>query len=269
MPKNQVRVKSQIERARRKRRARLMILSSVCVLLIAGALWFIYAPNFAISKISINNDTALNDAILEGVVRQELSERYFYLFPKKNILIYPKSSIRNKVRSMSWEVLSVNIKRSDANSIVVDVENRVPYAIWCKAPSSSECFFVDKNGSVFLPATEFSKKLFPLLVGGIKGGPLGQKIEDRQTYRNVLSFVSFLEESELNISYTHLDGADASVKLASGGSIIFDALEVEEAAQNIKALLEAEEVKEEGFGFDSIEYVDVRYGSKVFWKPRN
>jgi cell division septal protein FtsQ len=262
-------VKSQQVRARRKRRARLIILSLAGILLIAGALWFIYAPNFAISEISINNDTALKDEILEEVVMYELSEKYFHIFPKSNILIYPRTSLKNKIRSMSWEVLSVNIKRSDAKSIVLDVENRVPYAIWCKSPSSRECFFIDKNGLIFLPATEFSKKLFPLLVGGISGGPLGQQLEDRGIYRNILSFISFLEEGGLGVSYTHLDGLDASVKLASGGSIIFDALEVEEAAQNVRALLESEEVKEDGFDFDSIEYIDVRYGSKVFWKPVN
>lgn len=270
MARRRFTVRSQVEKARRRRRALIIISGILFIVLVVFSIWALRHERFLINEVIVQNETSINDAVFESLVERETEGSYLFLIPKRNAFILPKEKIVDKTEAISPEIASVEVSVDDFRKVTVEIKDRVPYSIWCGLDSvNNNCFFADRKALIFEKSPNFSYDPFPVFAVHFKNDPLGKKFLEAATYQNILSFYDFLDGLELNPSRVIVKNDSLSAELSTGSLIIFDPENLEKTAQNVKALLSPNELGREGFDFGQAEYVDLRYGNKVFWKPKN
>lgn len=158
-----------------KRRARdisrtIRIAGIVClVILILWGLscWSAFTiTNVQVSGVEQEEVQAIHDKVMTAV-----SGRYLGLFPRDNSLIYPRSNIRDAIRSAYRDVESLAVRRSDRHTLTVAISEKKPAALVCATlpdfdgndltlDDSGACYFTDEVGRLFKKAPSFSGAVY-------------------------------------------------------------------------------------------------------------
>lgn len=268
-----VRPLSKPQRLRARRRKQRALMFSVCMLLgagLVGGLGFAsHAERFAIKDISVQGAEKVPANALTASVQSALSDDFWKIFAKKNIFLYPAGDIEEKLSAEFPRIKEVQLSRPAllAQAVVVSVEERIPFAKWCQPTSEAErCFFLDSNGFIFAEADEQQ----PATSYVFRDGLLPHRGVVGQTFLlgrlpTIVHFLELLKQAgyePLGISVEN--EKDFSVSLAGTFTLrmLFDA-DKEKAISDLKLALEAEAVRDR---VDELEYVDMRFGNRVYYK---
>lgn len=260
---------------RRKRRKIFAARSAVVLcaggILWAAAFWFSGHPAFTIRNVEVFGTVSVSSEKIASTTSTFLSGRYFLTVPKNNILFYPKRAIEERLAESFPELASVAVGFKDFTTIGVRVVERAPVALWC-APQADDdstgehCYFVEASGLIFSLAsttgslTRFSTPLH-------RDTPLGQQVLPESRFKEFSRFAEKLAEIGFPVSAfrARSDGdSDVAlynkVRLIVGKDASFD-----EAFGNFLTVL-SEEVMGEISGLSQVDYIDLRFGNKVFYK---
>lgn len=255
-------------------RKKILIWFFVVVVFIVGLVFAsrIKKINIDISQIIIsgNKIVELND--IHKVVETELSGRYFFLFQKSNSFIYPEKKIRNELLTKFKRLSTVSIYTTDTRIIHIDVTERGGEYLWCGMTypniENQKCFFLDNQGYIFDEAPSFSDGVYFKFYGGENNTGLGNYFL-KDIFPNVIFFKDMIEKMDLKIiSFSQSVDGDMNIYLTSGAKIIFkkDA-DFEKLAENLQALLSTEPFHTDFIKkYDSLLYIDLRFGNKVYYK---
>lgn len=111
--------------------------------------------------------------IIHSDILESLKGKYFGLFSRANILIYPKRSIQKNILEIHKETDTVTIKRENFHSISLSIEEKKPAAIICPnfpdfldgrilTDSLNSCYYSDDRGQIFKRVFEIPKLDFNL-----------------------------------------------------------------------------------------------------------
>ncbi len=110
-------------------------------------------------KISINNIKVKGNLVLSSeeivkFINDEINGRYLNLFSRRNILIYPKNDLEDKILEKYKRILSIDIYSDNFTSIVVNVKERKPKYLYCgenifNSDEIGQCYFIDSEGYIF------------------------------------------------------------------------------------------------------------------------
>ena len=70
---------------------------------------------------------------IKNVVEQQLAGKYFGLFPKTNLLFYPKKNIENELENQFKRLENINLSIKNNKILEVSVDERTPEYLWCGA----------------------------------------------------------------------------------------------------------------------------------------
>lgn len=245
---------------------------SVCLLLgagFAGGLGFVsHMEWLAIKDISVSGAEQLSANALTAAVQSGLADNRWWVFAKQNIFIYPGSEIKERLSSEFPRIKDVELKRPSllAQAVVVTVEERKPYATWC---GEEGCFFLDENGFIFAESSGtqtpsssyvFRRGLLP------ETGIIGQTFL-RGRLADIVHFLELLKAVGYRPQGISVENEnDFSVPLADAFTlrVLFDA-DGEETIHDLKLALEADSVRD---SVAELEYVDMRFGNRVYYKFR-
>ena len=241
-----------------------------------------------IRQVYISGNKQVLSSQIFSVTKGVLGGRYYGLYPKNNLLIYPKKLIKESLlRSIPW-IASVGVF-SDINSLFIEVEERVPKYLWCDDLSEPildrTCYYLDMNGLAFDKAPSFSSHVYLEFYGGNKrGGYIGKSILSPDTLRIVLEMKDSMEKT-LKDKYPFLvriygvyvyNNDDYEFLFTQGrkeSKIIFNlpknASEDEKMRvdKKFKAIMTSPFfMKELNNTNRQLKYIDLRFGKKVFYK---
>lgn len=261
---------SKPQRLRTRRRKQRALMFSVCLLLGAGLVGGLglvsHAERLAVTEISVSGAQHLPAHALTAAVQAGMTDNRWLLFAKKNIFLYPKSELETKLSSEFPRIQEVRISRPSlmAQAVVVTVHERQPYATWCNA---QQCFFMDENGLIFAEASNAQVPSTPYI---FRKGLLPETEIVGQTFlRGRLSEIAHFLELVRAAGYepqgiTVENEKDFSVPLAGAFTlrVLFD-VKGENIIHDLKLALEADSVRER---ISELEYVDMRFGNRVYYK---
>lgn len=198
--------------AERRKRKRIMIVSAITgatVVLVGGLVWLSHLDALQIKTVTVEGASSTLEKNIQTIAKEELDKSIFFVFPKRNTLLFSKSAIEKRFLSEP-KIKTVEIGRFGFSEIKVIVTERVPFALWCeqfvdpevpiftkvKSESISDCYFVDNEGFIYARTPFFSGHTFFELYGG----PLSYDIEE-VTKENV----------EASLSQPILGGATTSL----------------------------------------------------------
>ncbi|MFZ1019786.1 MAG: hypothetical protein WAN61_02255 [Minisyncoccia bacterium] len=227
-----------------------------------------------ISDIEISGNKVVDTEMIKTVAQRELAGKYFGLFPKSNILFYPQNKIKNGLQNQFQRLENINLSIQNNKILEISVEERTPEYLWCEMVPE-KCYFVDDNGYIFDTAPYFSGDVYFKLYGGTDinaDNPLGSYFL-KQNFQSLISFKDMLEKMGLKpISLSSADNGDIQMSLdggtASAPEIVFNMnSDLETVAENLETALTTEPLQSEfATKYTSLQYIDLRFGNKVYYK---
>ena len=256
------RKKAPLKVRRMRKRVLVGVLTGMfAVALVSGTVYGLHRPEVRIDTVTVTGVTYTRADLVERLVRDHLAGMQLLALPNNSTLLYPRRAILRDIHKQFHTVNTVEVLQDDLQSITVSVSDRVPAAYWCSA--TSECFFMDEGGYIFL---EQDKKGLPLVTytGGSVESPLGAVYLNGQ----LLSLMSFVHEVEevTNRAIAHVlvdEHSDVSTFFEEGGEVRFVLSERGVVLlDNIASVFAAPRFS----GSDVLEYADFRFGNNVYVK---
>jgi len=271
-----------LKKKRNKKLWKWGVVVFLIIFIIGIASYLSHRTEVRISKVELNGGILVTQADVESKALIYMYGSYVWLFPRNNALWYPHSALEQYLTETFKRIDTIKIHRKGFQTLVVDIKERKPFAIWCNSPKvstttpimedgSEDCYFIDQNSTVFAKAPNFSGDAYFKyygLIPTVDDSPIGKEyIVNTTEFNEISNFVS--KTKELSIRPLYLlakDDGEFSLVLSGGGEIYFDMKEsLSNISQNLEALLKTS-VFASTTGDLPVEYIDLRYGNKLFYK---
>jgi cell division septal protein FtsQ len=229
-----------------------------------------------ISQIEISGNKVVDTEALKGMVQEQITGKYLWLFPKTNILFYPKNNITNALQDKFKRLNSINLSIKN-KTLEISLSERIAQYTWCgnippQTNNEQQCYFMDENGYIFDEAPYFSGAVYFKFYG-----VQSKSYFFKQDFKQLIAFKDILIGFGFKpIALYITNNQDVEIFLSKGISststigpkIIFkiDA-DLQNVAENLEAALNTEPLKSKFKNkYSSLEYIDLRFGNKVYDK---
>jgi cell division septal protein FtsQ len=127
-------------------------------ILFVGSLYLAYQSNLLISHVVIVGNKTVSDFEVRQLVAQELSGKYWGLYPKRNSMLFPRDQVLAALTTSFPRLASIKLAQPNLRSLNLSMTERQGEYLWCI--NIDDCYFADETGFVFSPAPRFSRPLY-------------------------------------------------------------------------------------------------------------
>ncbi len=259
-----------------KRKKRLRVVKIIFGILflvgsIYGIWWGAQLPQFTIENIVVEGSVTLTNDQVTTIAESKMQGAYAEIISRHNIIFYPRQPIIDAIKAQSLRIGDVTIERQLWNTIIITIRERVPVAVWCGVTQIEQnpCYVIDREGVIFDTAPEFSGSAYVRLYGSISARssstPLGATYGTGETFARVRVFLDSLSTLELQVASVVMHDTDYTVYLNDITEIRLSYSDlVEKNISLIQSLRKERPFDTTGLG--AAEYIDLRYGNKIFYK---
>ncbi|MSU45228.1 MAG: hypothetical protein EXS47_01190 [Candidatus Zambryskibacteria bacterium] len=279
-----------LRKKKKKKIIKYSIIFGTIVIFIALASYISHRPSIRISKIELTGGVLVGEKDLETKTLEYLEGSHIWLFPRGNAFWYPKTALRSYLKDNFKRIDTIETNLKDFHTLSIRITERKPIAIWCKgapnesssfladvssttssiAVDNSACFFIDQNSTIFAPSPIFSGDAYFKYYGLLDiDNPIGlEYIASTTKFIEINNFVDSLKSLSLRPQYVIAKNNDEfSAIISGGGEIFFDTKKpLFSVFENLKALLQTTALSK---SLNSLDYIDLRYGNKLFYKLKN
>jgi len=174
---------------RRSWRKRFYIFLVLLILIFVGLSFASHINSLNITSITVSGNKVIDDEGIIDVVDKNISGRYFFIFPKTNLLIFPRKNIKEELFDTYTRLNKIELNLAELE-LEVFVSERDAYYTWCGEDLPSQgveleqvkCYFTDELGFVFDEAPYFSGDVYFRFYGPLEGGhPASVQLRLRKT----------------------------------------------------------------------------------------
>ncbi len=273
-----------------KKRRRRVVINKILLLVFCFALIFTLStylsrlPNLNIAEIQVVGNKVVDTDAIKKVAQEQIAGKYAWLFPKTNILFYPKNNIIHALRKNFTRLQDITLSVKQNKILEITIIERVPKYTWCGAVtpelnsnSNQKCYFMDDSGYIFDEAPFFSGQVYFKFYGFTdipNQEPLSASFA-KGIFSKLIGFKDVLIAMGLKPVAIYLTNTgDAEVFLASapGSSsqpwiFVKANADFQSVAENLQTALTTEPLQSKlKTKYSSLMYIDLRYGNKVFYK---
>jgi cell division septal protein FtsQ len=262
-----------LTRRRRKKKVLKVWLAILSGLVFCICLaWLFSLQSLAVKKVIVIGNTNITSGEIQNITNTILDGKYLGIFSKRNVFIYPKDYITRTLSQTYPRIEDIVLDTESLEILNIKVKERTPSSVWCAAVL---CYLVDGQGYIFAESTSSTTShMHAVLYGGdqfVGPEPIGKHIFTENLYKDILKMIDELEKEKLTIKEVHVFSRDEIVfSVANGGKIIFsDRKPFTVSLENLKTSLKSSVFVGQKSGSSSssrFEYIDVRFGNKVFYK---
>lgn len=271
------------EKKRKVRKRRLVFCAAVVVVLCIGFVLTARLDYFTIKGIVLEKNIVTDADAVHSAVAEHIEGNYFLFIPKNNFLLYPKRAIIRDIHARFPRISQASVSRVHTDQIAVEIKEYTPAYLWCgdlspQAGAPEDCYFLDADGYVFSRAPYFSGDAYFKFYGGLTPGTpvvgshfldasrIGTLFAMGQSFRDLGFepyglFVDTKGEYELLVvSPGKASHEYPRIRFRSTASpdVILSNLTLALATEPLASKIE--------FAADSLEYIDLRYDNKVYYK---
>lgn len=272
-----------LELDKKRREVLVRKIGFFCVGLLLVFIGLIYVSR--INKINIRDVEILGNIVtdtemVKATVLKELTGNYLGVFPRTNLFLYPKNSIKNTLADKFKRLKDIEFSIKNNKVLSLSLSERKGLYTWCGSNVEStdqKCYFLDDSGYIFDVAPFFSGEVYFRFYGNLDGNmdmPVGSYFLKR-SFGDLISLKKTLETMNLKpvTLYTTPDGEikiylSRGSLLPTGPAIIFKAdANFQKIAENLQAALTTEPLQTDfKKKYSSLLYIDLRFGNKVYYK---
>jgi cell division septal protein FtsQ len=252
---------------RKKQILRIKIVSFfvLAVLIVVGLAYLSNSDSAKISNIYITDTTFSNKKEIEKIVKEEMEGNYLFVFAKDNIFLFPKHEIEERIKNFSKSIKKTTISLSGLQSISVNIEEYKPTAVWC---NETDCFYLNEEGLVFDKAPIDYDKNLVQFHDWIHDNPIGKNYTDSETFEKIIKLIEFVSKVPMKVTSINTeDGLTFYLHTEAGTRLLYEINDDPEAvANNLNTVLAKDAINRAQL--NNIDYIDLRFGNKVYYKIR-
>jgi cell division septal protein FtsQ len=252
---------------------RFFWLTLLTLIIIGGVFYFIaFSSTFQIKEIKISGNQKVSTENLRDVIDPHIFVKVWG-FPSRSIFLANFNEINRIILEKFPQIWQVNLKRRFLNTVLVQIEERIPIAIFYQAENN---FLIDKEGIIFDPVrNDISNGVEKVSYGEYlklqnltlkRNLNLGEKAIEKELLSQILEINSKLKENlkiDIEEFIIPTEGR-LNVKTIEGWKIYFNlkgdmGWQLTELSLILKERIPPEKRR-------SIEYIDLRFG-KVYIFP--
>lgn len=266
-----------VQRLRAVRRKRRLVLAGVLVVLLCIACvvfaWASHSSRFAVEQIHVEGTQELSPDVIRAFAEGIMIDGRFHVIARNTILFYPRQKITNALLAQYPRINTVTIQTDSIRdrTITITITERNTFALWCDTAGSGSCYRVDDTGFVFEPASSQGDTL--VVYGRVvphvdrtADAPLWGSVEP-EYFEQLRVLVQELSTFSFVPTSARIEDHDAYIQLKSGFEVRVDVLQNPGATVNaLVSVLTQDQLVD--VPKESIEYVDVRFGERIFYKLR-
>jgi hypothetical protein len=259
----------------RERRIRLTIISIVALVAVAIPVYLLKTSRFQITNLVVVGNSVTQYEDIQKIVVDKINANYLWIFPKSNDAVYPKSAIKNTLFQNIPRLNSINISLSNPHTLVVSVTENSPSALYCTDTTNpvdpSGCYFLDKTGYIFSEAPSFSGGVYVVYTSQpLIDSPLKKSFLTPEKFAPLNNFLESLSKIGLSPK-TFIDKGDEYNVVLSNNAVVMwkSSADLDTIQSDLESFLSDPNFLKERSGLQRILYIDLRFGSKVFYKFRD
>jgi hypothetical protein len=290
---NSLKVKRVTLQKQREKRLKRIFFFLFFVMIFSALLYLLLSPRFYISSFSIETKNDVFRGKAELVVKEYMEEKTLYLFPHKNIFLFSSSSVEEKLKASFSKISSVSVGK-EISSKKISLETHAP--LYKVISRNGNIFYISDQGIVYrdseedrelLTITEEARTISSLNASSSFAGISFagahtsdflfsfESSESQSLPPDIFNKINFYKEkfraARLPIlSITFYKEGIVALSLKDG-EVRIDFTEKEtEVWGRFSAALAHEKFSQRLRARESeIEYIDLRFGSKIFYKFQN
>lgn len=248
---------------RRKIYIRVILFFVLVVAILVGFYYLVRIDFLSVKEIKVEGNLILDqDTVSERVAGVLDGSSYFFL-PHRNIIFCPRNYIENVLKSDFPRIEDVKV-RLRGHTLEVLLEEKKAHAIWC----DDKCYFFDSTGYIFSEAPAFSGGVYKEYGGNVSGNPLRQQFLGEEIIKGIEKIYATGLSFDIPLTKIYASSTkDIRLVSQDGLSLIVDMTrDPIETSTNLSAVLSSDEFKSGKVSLDTLEYIDLRYGSKIYFK---
>jgi len=239
----------------------------LAVSLVVSIVYAVYhgtrAEAVTLAYIEVSGGQTINLQEIEATAWTVLDGSYAKLVPRRFVYMYPHEEIVTALSSMP-RVKKPRIERNNT-TLVIRIDEYIPYALWCDEREVGDCLFVDEAGYAFAKAPFLEGSTFVRYRTLARQPSLKETLTDTEQLETVRAVVGALEsEFRFPVVAVELDVVGDEFYILTGGSEIKVTRRMSPGTtiSNLEAVLSASEFT--GLLPGNFSYIDLRFGNKVF-----
>ena len=265
----------------RARRQKLRALALVFCFVLIGAIVYgvselSYTPKLLINNVSVVGAKEVPPKLVRTYVETKLNDGTNPILSRQNIFLYSRALIEQNIIKYFPRIKEASISRESmlAQVLTVTIEERQPFALWC----SEKCYLMDEGGFIFAlappPAGGLSQNKYMKFSGGLSAqaglsaasSPIAQTFLPKN-FSSVLELIKLLRQAGFAPKgATADDGMDFSVPFDEGFVLRASfGVDANELVRNLQLALSSDPLRGK---VNKVEYIDLRFGNRVYYKNR-
>lgn len=242
---------------------------SVCFLAVLFLILF-FSDFTRIKSIQFDVDN-FDQEVINKIVKEESGGKYFNIFPKDNIFIFPAAKIVEKAKKENLLLKEIKIKRYFPGEIAVNVEGRKNVLLWL---NQERIYLVDESGAVFLELPpekkeDFIQKFAIIRDENSRSIKIGEEIISEELASFFFNINSKLQENtgfqfKKELHVPSLVSNEVKIDSENGWALYLNTSQpLEKQLAGLKAFFEKQISREEA---EKLEYVDLRLKGRILYK---
>lgn len=253
------------ERRRRARNTGVLLTLFLLIVAAGGVAALSHHSRLTIRSIAISGVERLEPAAVQRATDAVLHDGAFHILARDSMFLYPRREMEAALLREFPRIASLSIARESflSQTLRVSVVERKSFALWC----SVECFLMDDGGFIFARAEGQPARSY-IFSGGLNEGraSVGQtflygRLNDSLRLLELLGQAGF-EPRGLSVESEQ----DLSVPMNEGFTMLatFDE-DAETLVRRLTLALASDVLR----GREAeVEYVDLRFGNKLYYKMK-
>ncbi len=238
------------------------------VLVAIAAIYFIFFfPAIQIQKVYISGNKTVATEAIEAVALKQIHKN---MLPAAIITISSGSMLLENPKELEEVILdafpiikTVRVVKQWPQQLSIDIEERVPYAVFCPVPETATCFDIDETGVIFQESYQSNQKT--TFYQSVSGGSLpGDQVVKAERMRAIVKLKNSLEQ-RFEIPVAQVDIANPIIFTTTEGWKLYanpdEAIDVQLA--KLEALLSNQITPQ---ARKSLQYIYLQYRDRAYYK---
>ena len=236
--------------------------------ILGGVVYLLRYPAWQIADIVLSGFERVSSTDVEAKIQEDLRGSFAIVLPRSSYFLFDSAASEEKILKDFPRLESVQIRKEFPSKISVVAKEREFWAIYC-AGESGRCGYSDRTGFVYEEAPVSTGSLILTVFRDTGGVQIPSQSLERALVEKFILFSELLknETGEEVESFILSGGLDDEFRARVRSGFFLYVKRDDDFAGVVKTLKIFLE-KEIGEKKRSLEYVDLRFGNKIFYKSR-
>ncbi len=231
------------------------------IIFIVGLVFVARSSIFSLGQVEVLGAEHVGVGEIESASRSLLESHYLGFVPKSHRLFYPEDALASALLAQFPRIAKVETSAGNGALKLVVTEYTENY-VWC----GTECFYMNEQGELFASAATTSN-LITFRRPDYSEGGIGKVVFTQDFLANTLGLLELFSVGGFDVSSVSLVGEDVTVTFRQGLELRYLLADSYQAVYDkTLRVLGMEDLADKSL--EEILYIDLRFGSKVYYKIR-